>query len=117
MWVATSTAPVDWVGMQRLTVRVIQTFKQAAEEPDLIPLAVHPGWVRTSEYNSPHPPLPPFGVVDLVQCSLVNVLGMGGSDAEMSIEECVTPFIAFLKRASKEHAGKFFNNQGEPIPW
>ena len=42
---------------------------------------------------------------------------LGGSNAEMSIEECVTPFIAFLKRVSKEHAGKFFNNHGEPIPW
>ena len=42
---------------------------------------------------------------------------MGGEGAYLEPEESITPFIAFLKRATKEHSGGFFSYKGESKPW
>lgn len=42
---------------------------------------------------------------------------MGGEGAFLEPEESVTPFIAFLKGATKEHSGGFFDYKGQRKPW
>lgn len=42
---------------------------------------------------------------------------MGGEGAFLEPEESVTPFIAFLKGATKEHSSGFFDYKGQRKPW
>jgi len=66
------------------------TYKQARDRPDLIALAVDPGWVKTD---------------------------MGGVGAILEPEESVADILSFLKSATKDHSGGFFNRKGEVAPW
>ena len=42
---------------------------------------------------------------------------MGGAGAMLELEESVTPILKFLETVTREHSGKFFNREGQPIPW
>ncbi|TFK48912.1 sniffer [Heliocybe sulcata] len=66
------------------------TYKQATQRPDLIAFVVDPGWVKTD---------------------------MGGPGAHIDATECINNLLSWIPDAGPERSGKFFNNQGEAIPW
>ena len=53
-------------------------------------ISLHPGWVRTD---------------------------MGGADAEISVGESAGGLKRILQAAGPEQSGRFFNYDGDPIPW
>lgn len=59
-----------------------------AEEIAVFP--VHPGWVQTD---------------------------MGGSEADISVDECIAKLIPTIDRLNLEQSGEFFAYDGEQIPW
>jgi NAD(P)-dependent dehydrogenase (short-subunit alcohol dehydrogenase family) len=53
-------------------------------------IVMHPGWVRTD---------------------------MGGADATLSIPQSITGMLAVIEGLTPEKTGKFYNYNGEEIPW
>lgn len=68
----------------------VQTYKQSREAPDLIPISMCPGWVKTD---------------------------MGGSDALIETDESIPRVTTLLKQLKQTDAGRFFNYRGEELPW
>jgi hypothetical protein len=44
------------------------------------------------------------------------IVDMGGAGAMLEPHESVTPLLNFLKRASKEHSGGFWDYKGDAVP-
>ena len=59
-------------------------------EHGIIACPVHPGWVRTD---------------------------MGGSSADLSVEESAAGLIELFDSLTQEHSGRFWNWYGEEHPW
>lgn len=70
--------------------KVIQGLATDLQPEGIIAVAVHPGWVRTD---------------------------MGGSGADISVEESAAGLIRLIDRLALEEMGGFFNWQGERIPF
>ncbi|EIW81579.1 NAD(P)-binding protein [Coniophora puteana RWD-64-598 SS2] len=66
------------------------TYKQAKERPDLIPIVLDPGWVKTE---------------------------MGGQGALIEAEKSVRGILKVVTGLTTQSAGKFLNYQGKEIPW
>ncbi|TDL20424.1 NAD-P-binding protein, partial [Rickenella mellea] len=66
------------------------TYKQASERPDMVILAMDPGWVQTD---------------------------MGGPNAIIKPEDSVVPMLNLIKNATTGHSGRFFDSQGKSLPW
>lgn len=62
----------------------------ALKEDDIIPVALHPGWVRTD---------------------------MGGSNARLSTEESVSGMIEVVRSLTSAEAGTFLAYDGEELSW
>jgi len=70
--------------------KVIQGLATDLQPEGIIVVAVHPGWVRTD---------------------------MGGSGADISVEESAAGLIRLIDQLALEEMGGFFNWQGERIPF
>ncbi|KAG1747431.1 NAD(P)-binding protein [Suillus lakei] len=66
------------------------TYKLAKERPDLTPLLVDPGWVKTD---------------------------MGGSNASLEPHESVAGIIHVVKNVTAKDAGRFLDYTGQTVPW
>ncbi|KAG6375957.1 hypothetical protein JVT61DRAFT_2834 [Boletus reticuloceps] len=75
--------------MSKIALNML-TYKQAREHPDLIPIVLEPGWVKTD---------------------------MGGPGAETEPAESVAGTLKVLRGLTKENAGKFFSYKGNEVPW
>lgn len=62
----------------------------AIEQPDLLVLSLHPGWVKTT---------------------------MGGKKAEIDVETSATGILRVIARAKPAQSGRFYRYTGEPAPW
>jgi len=62
----------------------------AIDHPEIIASLLHPGWVRTD---------------------------MGGAGAPLSPEESVAGMRRVIARLGKADSGRFYDYQGESIPW
>lgn len=56
----------------------------------IVSVALHPGWVRTD---------------------------MGGSGANLPVDEAVAALLGTIEGLSMEDSGRFFDRNGEPLPW
>lgn len=66
------------------------TYKLAKERPDLTPLLLDPGWVKTD---------------------------MVGSNALLEVHESVTGIIQVVKNVTAKDAGRFIDYTGQTVPW
>lgn len=66
------------------------TKELAVEEPALVALALHPGWVQTT---------------------------MGGENADVAPRVAAEGLLAVVARASQQDSGAFFRYSGERVPW
>lgn len=71
-------------------MNAFQTYKQSCEAPDLIPISMCPGWVKTD---------------------------MGGGDAWIETDESIPRVVTLLKNLSPGDAGRFYNYRGVELPW
>ena len=62
----------------------------SVEFPDLIAVVFHPGWVKTD---------------------------MGGSQAPTTVTESAAGMIRVMKGLNPNDTGKFFDFEGDEIPW
>jgi NAD(P)-dependent dehydrogenase (short-subunit alcohol dehydrogenase family) len=70
--------------------KVVQGLATDLHSEGIVAVSVHPGWVRTD---------------------------MGGSGADISIQESATGLLALVDRLRLDDTGGFFNWQGERIPF
>lgn len=66
------------------------TKSLSIDEPKIIALSLHPGWVRTR---------------------------MGGPSAPVAPYKSAEGLLEVIENAQAEHTGKFFNYQGQELPW
>lgn len=76
----------------RMSKAALNMFNKsfAIEHKDLISIVLHPGWVKTD---------------------------MGGKDAPTTVEESVAGMVKILERVSPTDSGKFFDFEGDELPW
>ncbi|KAI0630617.1 NAD-P-binding protein [Trametes polyzona] len=65
-------------------------YKQKVERPDLVFLAICPGWVKTE---------------------------MGGENATVEAKDSVAGILKVVTSATVADSGKFLNYTGQPMPW
>jgi len=70
--------------------KVTQVMAEELRAEGIIACPVHPGWVRTD---------------------------MGGSSADLSVEESAGGLIAVIDNLSMAQSGRFWNWNGEELPW
>jgi NAD(P)-dependent dehydrogenase (short-subunit alcohol dehydrogenase family) len=70
--------------------KIMQVMANELLAEGIIACPVHPGWVRTD---------------------------MGGSDADLSVEQSVEGLIAVIDKLSMAQSGRFWNWDGEELPW
>jgi NAD(P)-dependent dehydrogenase (short-subunit alcohol dehydrogenase family) len=70
--------------------KVMQVLAVELEKDGIIVCPVHPGWVRTE---------------------------MGGSGAELSVEESVTGLFQLIETMTPAHSGRFWTWEGHEHPW
>lgn len=76
----------------RMSKAALNMFNKsfAIERGDLTSIVLHPGWVKTE---------------------------MGGSNAPTTVEESVEGMLKVIARVSPADSGKFFDYEGEELPW
>ncbi len=72
--------------------------KLAQEIPTLVSIAYSPGWVQTDMGNGA-------------------AKGVGMESAPLTLEATIPKLLKLFDEASLENTGKFFNQDGEIIPW
>jgi NAD(P)-dependent dehydrogenase (short-subunit alcohol dehydrogenase family) len=70
--------------------KVMQVMACDLADDGIIACPVHPGWVRTD---------------------------MGGSNADLSVEQSAGGLIDLIDKLTKEQSGRFWNWDGEELPW
>lgn len=66
------------------------TRSLAAEQKEMICVALHPGWVRTD---------------------------MGGPNAQIDVTESAQGLLNVMRRLTPEHSGRYFDYTGQELPW
>jgi len=83
----------DWYGY-RASKAALNMITRALSfdlrEREIIAVAMHPGWVRTTQ---------------------------GGEDAPYPVEENVSSLLAIVNSLKPEDSGKYLNWKGEELPW
>src|SRR5690606_26675328 len=69
---------------------VVKSLAIDLQPAGIISVVIHPGWVKTD---------------------------MGGPNALISTEQSVSGMRAIINNLSKKDSGKFFNYDGQEIPW
>jgi hypothetical protein len=62
----------------------------ALERRDLISIVIHPGWVKTE---------------------------MGGSNAPTSVQDSVAGMLSVIKKTTATDSGRFYDFEGDELPW
>jgi len=70
--------------------KVMQGIATDLREEGIVAISVHPGWVRTD---------------------------MGGSGADVSVQDSAAGLVKLIDGLTVEHSGGFFDWQGEPVPF
>lgn len=85
-----SKAAVNWVA-----------GKIHREEERLVVIPIQPGWVQTAMGER-----------------AAEVIGMKAKDVPVSVEDSVRGIVAMLDKATKsEHSGRFWDQEGNKLPW
>ena len=76
----------------RISKVAINMFNKsfAVDHPFFCSIVVHPGWVKTD---------------------------MGGAQAPTTVQESVSGLIAVIHKLTLKDSGKFFDYEGEELPW
>jgi NAD(P)-dependent dehydrogenase (short-subunit alcohol dehydrogenase family) len=80
------------VAAYRMSKAALNMFTRclATDYPDIICVALHPGWVRTD---------------------------MGGANATLGVDESCEAMDRFIASLTPNHSGGFFSFRGDQIPW
>lgn len=92
--------PMIAYGLSKAAVNFV-AGKLHREEPKTVVIPVQPGWVQTAMGEK-----------------AAELNGMSASDVPVTLEQSVTGLVAVFDKATKEeHSGKFFDQNGEIVPW
>ncbi|MEM8814013.1 MAG: SDR family NAD(P)-dependent oxidoreductase, partial [Pseudomonadota bacterium] len=70
--------------------KLMQALSGDLKPEGITVVSMHPGWVRTD---------------------------MGGSNADISVQESASGILSVAERLDLDRAGAFINYDGSPIPW
>lgn len=84
----------------------------------IIAVALHPGWVKTGEFEILYISSPiVFEEFAFIVPTQMYLADMGGPKAPLTTEEATSGIVTLLKSLGTKHNGQFYQHDGKQLDW